>query len=358
MLAAASDHARAKRMLSANVTLWDIPTEDLWARDAGPLIAHKGSTRVVSHIQFNGWGKKQVDARDSRVAGAIADRLGFDMIKSGLRGEAGVIEHDGHGLLMAHESSWVNDNRNPGLSRSEVEQRLLAAYGAERMIWSEGVWDEDITDYHIDSLARFTGPNRVLINLPDTPDWDDGFRDTLEQYHYEMCALGARMVRIALAAIGAKSTAMDMFAPPTTWLRLLHYPPAPATRADDLYGSAPHTDFGALTFLATDDVGGLQVLSTDGDWIAVPPRADAFVVNVGDMLHRLSNGLLRSTPHRVINTTGRERYSCPFFYDPHVSATVAPLIGIRPIYEPLNFGDFLRHELEASYDAHKPTHDT
>lgn len=181
-----------------------------------------------------------------------------------------------------------------------------------------------------------------------------GFRATLERYNSKMCILADRMMRIALRALGADDSAMQMFAPPTTWLRLLHYPPLPDSSPDDLYGSAPHTDFGALTFLATDEVGGLQVLSPDGAWLDVPPRTDAFVVNVGDMLHRLSNGSLRSTPHRVINKTGHERYSCPFFFDPHVSAVIAPLVG-TPKFEPLNFGAFLRGELEASYDAHKPT---
>lgn len=200
-------------------------------------------------------------------------------------------------------------------------------------------------DAAIDPAIYLSGPNK----------WPElsGFRETLERYDSEMCALADRTLRIALRAFGAQDTAMQMFAPPTTWLRLLHYPPLPESAPDDLYGSAPHTDFGALTFLATDDVGGLQVLSPAGTWIEVPPRADAFVVNVGDMLHRMSNGALRSTPHRVINKTGRERYSCPFFYDPNVSADIAPLIG-APKFEPLNFGAFLRSELEASYDAHKP----
>lgn len=200
-------------------------------------------------------------------------------------------------------------------------------------------------DAQMDRDIYLSGPNK----------WPTlkGFRATLERYNSEMCALADRMMRIALRALGADDSAMQMFAPPTTWLRLLHYPPLPDSSPADLYGSAPHTDFGALTFLATDEVGGLQVLSPDGVWLDVPPRTDAFVVNVGDMLHRLSNGTLRSTPHRVINKTGRERYSCPFFYDPNVRAEIAPLIG-APKFEPLNFGEFLRGELEASYDAHKP----
>ena len=82
--------------------------------------------------------------------------------------------------------------------------------------------------------------------------------------------------------------------------------------------------------------------------------ADAFVVNVGDMLLRLSNGRLLSTPHRVINATGQERYSVPFFFDPHVTATIAPIAGTGPAqFEPILFGDFLKSELEAGYDAHQ-----
>lgn len=175
LLAEASEHTRIRKILRADIELWDIPTEDLWARDAGPLFAKQGDDLVISHIAFNGWGNKQIHARDGEVAAKVADQMGVEMIASGLTGEAGGVEHDGHGLLMAHDSSWIISNRNPGLNRSEIEDRLLKAYGAERMIWSPGIKGEDITDYHIDSLARFTGPGRVLINLPDAPDLQDPF---------------------------------------------------------------------------------------------------------------------------------------------------------------------------------------
>ncbi len=87
----------------------------------------------------------------------------------------------------------MTDNRNPGLSQSEIETRLLDAYGASRMVWAPGLKDHDITDYHIDSLARFTGPGRVLINLPDAPDPRDPFHhaalvthDRLFEAEYEL----------------------------------------------------------------------------------------------------------------------------------------------------------------------------
>lgn len=176
MLAAKEHHARARKYLSQSVTLWDIPTEDLWCRDSGPLFAKKlNGSLAISHIQFNGWGNKQVHKHDGQIAAKVAERLGLELIPSGLHGEAGGVEHDGHGLLMAHKSSWLNDNRNPGLSLNDIERRLLAAYGGDKMIWSPGVMGEDITDYHIDSLVRFTGLERVLMNLPDIPDKSDPF---------------------------------------------------------------------------------------------------------------------------------------------------------------------------------------
>lgn len=191
MLAAKADHAKARKMLSASVALLDIPTEDLWCRDAGPIFVVNGKGELaISHVQFNGWGEKQVNQRDSQIASSLANHLGLDLRPAGLKGEAGGVEQDGHGLLMAHKSSWVNDNRNPGLSLAEVESRLLQAYGAERMIWSDGVWGEDITDYHIDSLARFTGPGRVLINLPEAPDREDPFHLAALDTHDRLVAAG------------------------------------------------------------------------------------------------------------------------------------------------------------------------
>ena len=201
-------------------------------------------------------------------------------------------------------------------------------------------------DAQPDPGVYLSGPNQ----WPDLP----GFHTALEAYHSAMLFLGRALTDIALAACGTDAKTLAKFQKPTTWLRLLHYPPRPTSAPDDLYGSAPHTDFGLLTILATDDVGGLQVKAPGGGWIDVPPRKDAYIVNVGDMLHRLSNTHLRSTPHRVINKSGQERYSVPFFYDPPVTYDVAPLRGTgKTRFDPVNFGDFLRAELSAAYDTHE-----
>ena len=197
-------------------------------------------------------------------------------------------------------------------------------------------------------------PN-VYLSGPNQWPKLENFKEVLEKYTFNMTKLGRNLMRLALLSSGVKDlSVMQSLDTPTIWLRLLHYPPISKNSPSDLYGSAPHTDFGCLTILAQDEIGGLQVQTREGEWIDVPKLEGSFVVNVGDMLSRYTNGLLRSTPHRVINKSGKERFSCPFFFDPHTNAVVQPLKGTgKPKFSPINFGEFLREELEASYEKHK-----
>ena len=109
---------------------------------------------------------------------------------------------------------------------------------------------------------------------------------------------------------------------PTVLFRIFHYPPQDA--AAEGWGVGEHTDYGLLTLLLQDDVPGLQVRTPSG-WIDAPPLAGTLVCNIGDKLDRLTGGLYRSTPHRVLNASGRRRYSWPLFFDPDFQATVTPL---------------------------------
>ena len=183
MLMDASLMASARLFLGSKVEIWPIPTDDLWCRDSGPtFVVDQAGELAIAHIQFNGWGGKQEHHADGRIAEQLGSRLGIPLIRSGLIGEAGGVESDGAGTLIAHESCWVNSNRNRG-SRDQIEAGLLAALGATKMIWAPGIKDADITDYHIDALARFVKPGTVLIQLPEQiDDRDPWSRAAFETY--------------------------------------------------------------------------------------------------------------------------------------------------------------------------------
>jgi isopenicillin N synthase-like dioxygenase len=195
-------------------------------------------------------------------------------------------------------------------------------------------------------------PFRALNAWPDVP----GFRETLLAYFDACASLGDRIHRAFARDLGI---ATDFFAGkfdrPMATLRLLHYPAA-ASGAGERIGAGTHTDYGNLTLLATDDVGGLEVRTRAGEWIEAPAMPGAFVVNIGDCLMRWTNDVYVSTPHRVVNRSGRERYSIAFFFDPNPEAEVAAIpscvgAGDRARYQPILAADYLMHRLDASKPA-------
>jgi agmatine deiminase len=175
MLASASAAKTARANLSGAVEIWEIPTDDLWCRDSGPtFVKNSKGELAVAHLRFNGWGNKQPHRNDARIAQAVAKRLGLPLLATGLVGEQGGVEHDGAGTLLAHASCWVNPNRNNG-TIATVGNLLTRTLGAATIIWAPGIKGADITDYHIDALARFISPGRVLIQLPEKQDPTDAW---------------------------------------------------------------------------------------------------------------------------------------------------------------------------------------
>lgn len=186
-------------------------------------------------------------------------------------------------------------------------------------------------------------PFRRRNAWPDLP----GFRATMLGYFEACTALALRLHQAFARDLGlAPDFFVDKFAKPMTTLRLLRYP---ATDAPGETGAGEHTDYGNLTLLATDDVGGLEVRTRSGEWIAAPPMPGAFIVNIGDCLMRWTNDVYVSTPHRVVNRSGRERYSLAFFFDPDPDALVAGLASCGPPrYAPIRAADHLAARLAAS----------
>ena len=185
-------------------------------------------------------------------------------------------------------------------------------------------------------------PFRTLNAWPKAP----AFKTTFLAYFGACSALANAVHRAFAQDLGLpRDFFVDKLDKPMATLRMLHYP----ATADAEIGAGEHTDYGNITLLATDDVGGLEVRTRAGDWIVAPPIPGAFVVNIGDCLMRWTNDVYVSTPHRVVNRSGRERYSIAFFFDPNPEALVAgiPSCG-APRYAPILAADYLKMRLDAS----------
>jgi len=174
-----------------------------------------------------------------------------------------------------------------------------------------------------------------------------GFHVACHGYMRAMNTVARRLMGLFELALGLPAGYFDDFMRhPTCTARLLHYPPQPADAAPGQIGCGAHTDWGALTLLAQDEAGGLQVQTLDG-WIDVPPNPDVLVVNAGDMMPRWTNDRWRSTPHRVINRlSGRDRWSIAYFFDLDDEASIEPLevcvsAANPPRYAPITAGQHL-----------------
>lgn len=181
------------------------------------------------------------------------------------------------------------------------------------------------------------------------------FRATMLDYFSACHALGRELHRAIAVDLGLDETFFeDKLDRPLATLRLLHYPPRPVSYASGQSGAGVHTDYGNLTLLATDDAGGLEVQTRSGEWISAPTIASALIVNVGDCLMRWTNDVYVSTPHRVINPIGRERFSIAFFLDANPDATVEAVPSCvsasRPAkYPSIRCADYIAERLNATY---------
>ncbi|MGD3108291.1 agmatine deiminase family protein [Streptomyces sp. YGL11-2] len=203
--AAAGD---ARAACGSGVTvIGSIPTDDLWMRDTCAVFRRdgRGNLDAVS-LNFNGWGGKQTHRDDAEVAWHVAEFNGIPISEADFVGEGGSIETDGDGTVMATESSLVNKNRNRGMTRDEIEEKVLAAYGAEKMIWVPGVRGRDITDNHIDVTSRFVRPGVVLVQVPPDDRNDVWARDAREQFATLSAATDARGRRLQVIRVDGPDT--------------------------------------------------------------------------------------------------------------------------------------------------------
>ncbi|MEQ8354442.1 MAG: 2-oxoglutarate and iron-dependent oxygenase domain-containing protein [Kiloniellaceae bacterium] len=196
------------------------------------------------------------------------------------------------------------------------------------------------------------GPNLWPLDLP-------GWQGAMQSYFDALTGLGKQIMHAFALTLNIDECFFDrLLTDPMTTLGPLHYPPQHGTISEKQLGAGAHTDFGCLTILAQDANGGLQVKNAAGRWIDATPLPGTFVINIGDMMARWTNDLFASTQHRVINVSGAERYSIPFFFDPNFHAEVAALPsctgpGIPPKFAPTTSGQHLLDRIDATFDYHR-----
>ena len=201
--------------------------------------------------------------------------------------------------------------------------------------------DRDATDPLVRAGTPNHGPNQWPLEAVAP-----GFRAAVQAYDAAVRALSQHLMRIVALGLGLNADHFERYMQdPMPVLRLLHYPPQPATAEPGQIGCGAHTDWGGITVLAQDDAGGLQLQSLTGEWLEAEPVEGSFVVNLGGLMQRWTNDRYRSTLHRVINRrAGRDRYSIAYFFDIDYHAEVSALPGCfdasnPPRYAPITAGE-------------------
>ena len=168
LVAADAESAEVARRLAPFATVVEQKFGDIWLRDTGPLILAEDGRRSARSFRFNGWGGKYQLEGDDTLAHRLAETIGLAADQKDWIFEGGAIDVDGTGLAVTTEECLLNPNRNPGFSPPEVEARLRADLGIERVLWLGQGLVNDHTDGHVDNLARFVGEGRLAVPVPES----------------------------------------------------------------------------------------------------------------------------------------------------------------------------------------------
>ncbi|XAR70487.1 Aminocyclopropanecarboxylate oxidase [Bertholletia excelsa] len=213
----------------------------------------------------------------------------------------------------------------------------------------------------------YVGPLESISTYGNLNQWPSAevlpsWRSIMETYYEKVLYVGKRLISLMAMALNLEEDFFERvkdFNPPSAFLRLLHYPGELECSEKEIYGASAHSDYGVMTLLATDGVGGLQVCREKSRephvWEDVQHINGAFVVNIGDMMERWTNCLFRSTLHRVVQT-GQERYSMAFFLDSNEDCMVECLPSCcsesnPPRFPPIRTGDYLAEKFRVTYGS-------
>jgi isopenicillin N synthase-like dioxygenase len=219
--------------------------------------------------------------------------------------------------------------------------------GAKVDLKESFVWGLDVPADDPDYAAgnRMHGPNRWPSFLPE-------MRPTLNAWFDAAHVCGRMLLGAFAASLGVAPDYFNArFAKPVTRGTLVYYPPQDPDAGEEQFGVAPHTDYGVMTLLHQDSTGGLQVRARSGEWVMAHPIPGTLVINVGDLLARWTNDRFRSTDHRVVNASGRERYSIAVFLDPDYDTPIVPVTqaGETAHYPPVTCGEYILSRFDQSF---------
>jgi agmatine deiminase len=181
MVCEPGDESEVRNRCGADVEPLVIPIDDSWMRDSGPIFVRDADGRVaVVKFQFNGWGNRFSHDRDQAVPFAVAEHLGMPVFEAPFVLEGGSFFVDGEGTLLTTEMCLMNENRNPAMSKEQIETGLHGYLGVDTVVWLPHGMAEDVgpnaTDGHVDGVAQYVAPGHVMLLVPqDEADVDHAF---------------------------------------------------------------------------------------------------------------------------------------------------------------------------------------
>ena len=203
------------------------------------------------------------------------------------------------------------------------------------------------------------------LPLPGPNQWPDleNFRTPVEPYFTAIHQLGLQLLEVFALSLNINQQFFTQYyTKPTVLMRMMHYLPQSSSLSSNSIGATAHTDFGLMTILNQDNLGGLEIQLLDGSWISAPSIPGTFVVNIGQLMARWTNDFYKATTHRVINRSNKERYSIPFFFNPNHYAKVQCIPSCQSPERPPKYSDVLAGEhianlVAKNQDFAKPTKD-
>lgn len=324
--------AAARQIDAAHIPVIDIGALRDGSDPVGVARALHRASREVGFLYVANHGVPEADIDAARAAA-------FRLFRAEAADKATVKVSGAHRGWLAPGGARMGDDQLPDLKES--------------FIWG---WQD---------AAGLTPEDHPLRGANRWPAFQPGLEPAAMAWFHGAHALAGHLMRgFALGLDLPEDFFLRQTARPMSRASFVWYPPQPQPAAAGAgpsgpgqFGVGPHTDFGVLTLLSQDDVGGLQVQTLDGDWVAAPPIPGTLVINVGDLLSRWTDGAYRSTPHRVINASGRERLSLVLAWDPEPQAMIDPAAVFGPAHvtetAPISCGDYLEQRFARAFAYRK-----